>query len=757
MQPNNTQCICTLITNDHNKKGIHSMNLSYRRLGLAVVLAQTAALAPAAHAQLEEIIVTAERRATALQETDIAITAFSEDTLQELGVTNYLDLADHAPNVMMHEMPGKAGGAIAIRGFKNAETISTFEPKVGLYLDGVIIAKGAGSVFDILDLERVEILRGPQGTLYGRNTAGGAVNFITKKPTYELGGEIEATFGKYKQRDIKGTLNLPLIENTLAAKATLASLNREGYWDNTVTGRDIGDKDREVAHIQLQWEPTDDLSVLYSYDMTDIDETQYPLRLVAVSEAREPQIGQYIERGRSSTFSLDTSPFMKADVNGHSVTVDWDINEGLSLVSITALRYFEVDNLQDSDHTPVAILTNASGDEIETFTQEVRLVGSAMDERLSYVLGGFYMDEDIKDVYTSLGIADFGIFSNSRAWGQNDVWAAFGEATYGLTDKLDFSFGLRYTEEDKTLDRTDTTVLMATGTPLPSLEFPEANETFEDVSGTLGFTYQWNPDVMTYAKISKGYISGGFNPRSPTTDFTFFTEGYDEETVINYEIGWKTTLLDNRLQLNGAVFYNDYKDLQVNQLTSSGRNNIDNAGDATIAGLELEAVAMLSENLEVGGSYGYLDPEYDTYIADAGTPNDPSDDVDLSNNHWAHAPENTFNAYARYVIPDFQSIGDLMFRLDYSWVDDHFLLTANSPDLVDGNTAPSYEFVNARMTLDKMNGPGATSARVSLWVRNLTDELWYTSGYDLTDGFLGIANKAPSPPRTWGVDISFAF
>jgi len=221
--------------------------------------------------------------------------------------------------------------------------------------------------------------------------------------------------------------------------------------------------------------------------------------------------------------------------------------------------------------------------------------------------------------------------------------------------------------------------------------------------------------------------------------------------VISKSRNW----LDSRLIVNGAIFYNDYSDLQVNQLTATGDNNIDNAGDATIGGLELEVTALVTDNFEVGGGYGYLDPEYKTYI-NRGIPEDPSDDVDLSNNHWAHAPENTFNAYGRYVVPDVLG-GNLVFRVDYSWVDDYFLLTANGPGLVDGNTAPSYDLWNARIALEEMRAPWDTSLTIGLWGRNLGDELYYTSGYDLTDGSLGFAAKAPGAPRTYGVDLIWEF
>ncbi|TGD72588.1 TonB-dependent receptor [Mangrovimicrobium sediminis] len=732
--------------------------MKYSRLytGLGLALAQTVAIVPTVHAQLEEVIVTAERREASLQDTDISMTVFSAENIKEQGIQNYLDLSAMSPNVLMHEMPGKAGGAIAIRGFKNAETISSFEPKVALYLDGVLIAKGAGSVFDVLDLERVEILRGPQGTLYGRNTVGGAVNFITKKPQFdEVSGKVSATLGDYDQQDFKGTINVPL-GDSFAFKANVASLQRDGFWKNKLdNNKTLGDKDREVAHLQLRWEPSDSLDLLYSFDMTKIDEGMYPLQLVAFGPA-QPGLAPYVDDGQQEERYFDAvGTFMKADIEGHSFTANWEINDSLSLVSITGLRKFEVDNFSDSDTSPLFILHNASGDEAETFTQEFRLVGDAFDSDLEYVLGAFYMDEDIKEIYGYNGLGIFGISSNLDSTAQNEVWALFGEGTYSITDKLDLTMGLRYTAEDKEQTRTDTTVLLSTGDAIGGVVLPDAQQDFDDVSGTIGVTYNWTHDLMTYFKVSKGYVSGGFNPRAPNTRPDLWLAGYEEETVYTYELGWKTTWLDNRLIFNGAIFYNDYSDLQVNQLTATGDNNIDNAGDAEITGMELEFTALITDNFTVGGGYGYLDPEYKTYINE-GVPEDPSDDVDLSNNHWAHAPENTFNMYARYVVPDVLS-GNLVFRVDYSWVDDYFLLTANGPDLVDGNTAPSYDTWNARIGLDEMQGPWDSTISVALWGRNLSDELWYTSGYDLTDGSLGFAAKAPAPPRTFGVDFILEF
>lgn len=724
--------------------------------GLGLALANSLLAVSTAQAQLEEVIVTAERRVASLQDTEISMTVFSAENVEEMGIQSYLDLSALSPNVLMHEMPGKAGGAISIRGFKNAETISTFEPKVALYLDGVLIAKGAGSVFDVLDIERVEILRGPQGTLYGRNTVGGAVNFITKKPqTDEFYGKVSATIGQYDQTDIKGLLNVPL-GDTFAIKANVASLKRDGYWENRLDNdATLGDKNREVAHVQFRWEPTENLDFLYSYDMTDIDEGMYPLALVANGPAR-PDLAPFVDDGQQDYREFDQlDTFMKADIEGHGFTINWDINDSLSLVSVTGLRRFDVDNLADSDSSPEYILHNVSGDEIETLTQEVRLVGDAFDSNLEYVVGAFYMDEDIKETYGYNKLGAFGISSNFDGTADNQFWAVFGESTYSFTDKLDFTFGLRYTEEDKSMTRTNSTDLLGSDIRVAEVVFPEAQKDFDNLSGTVGVSYDWTHDLMTYFKVSTGYVSGGFNPRSPTEDVSLWLNGYNEETVVTYEFGWKSTWLDNRLIVNGAIFLNDYSDLQVNQLTNEGDNNIDNAGDAEIGGMELEFTAMITDNFEVGGGYGYLDPEYKTYINE-GLPDDPTDDVDLSNNNWAHAPDNTVNLYGRYTVPDVMG-GDLIMRVDYSWVDDYYLLTAAGENLVDGNVAPSYDSWNARIELREVPGPADTSLTVGLWGRNLTDELWYTSGYDLTDGALGFAAKAVAPPRTVGMDFVFKF
>jgi len=720
-------------------------------LGLAVAAASAAQAQPKG---LEEVIVTAERREASLQETDISMTVMGAKTLEEMGATMANDVSDFIPNVKIHEMPGKMGASINIRGFRNAETIATFDPKVALYLDGVLISKSTGAAFDVLDLERIEVLRGPQGTLYGRNTVGGAVNLITKKPTDEVGGKFAVTLGDYGQQDMRATFNAPLLgpegllgnsDSRLIVKGTLASLQRDGYWDNDYVDAlddELGDKDRVVGHGQVLWAPTDDLSFLYSYDKSDIEETGWPLVLTDYNATTHPQLAPYVSDGDTSNIPLDGDQDMDGEADGHSLTVDWGIAEDLSLVSITAYRTFKVDNLADSDGTPEWVFHTGSGDDVEDFTQELRLVGSAMDSRLDYVVGAYYMDEDIKESYTINYLPRAGYLeSGTYASAQNEIWAVFGEATYGLTERLDLTLGVRYTEEDREMSRTDTLIIPAAGTN-NSTPLPDQQQDFDDTSGTASISYRWTDDIMTYLKASRGYASGGFNPRSPDVDS--WGLGYDEETVWTYEFGWKTTWLDRRLLVNGAVFYSDYQDLQVTVLTPTGRNNLTNASDAEIEGAELEIEAQPTDNLSIGATFAYLDPQYKDYVLPT-TGEDVSDLYD-----WAHSPDNTYSGFARYVVPDVLATGDLVFRVDYAWVDD--FTVNNAP----GNEVDGYDVVNARIGLDNIEGPDNSSISVGIWGKNLSDEVYYTSGYNLTAA-LGFQAHAIAPPRTYGVDLIVEF
>ena len=738
------------------------MKCSRKRLGLAILLAQSATLAPAAYAQLEEIVITAQHREESLQDADIAVTAMSTETLEELGITEYGAIGDFIPNVVTHEQPGNAGTAVMVRGLKNAETIVTYEPKVAVYLDGALIGKNTGSAFDIADLERVEVLRGPQGTLYGRNTVGGAVNLVTKKPYDELGGNISVTMGNYNQRDIKGTLNVPLTD-TLAVKATLASLNRDGYWEDKgpAGNGDVGDKDREAGHFQIQWTPTDSVDLLYAYDFTDADEKAVPRPATFVRESLIPfipvlgDLKEFVVTDNDFDVFFNYPQVQKLDVEGHNLTANIEVTDNLSLVSISSYR--ESDNFAqgDSDGAPFGpergwIRHSNQQSTYEVFTQEVRLVGSALDERLEYVTGLYYLTEegDISVGNVSVNSANGFNTVATRGDFENEVWAVFGEGTYALTDKLDLTLGIRYTEEEREMSKAEYTLpgtrAFANASDTPNYAASVGPDSWDDVSGTVSLSYQWSEDLMTYAKVAKGYASGGFNFRASTPEG--FAKSYDEETLISYEIGVKSSWFDNRVVLNAAGFYSDYSDLQVNQFDpDTNANNLANAGDAEINGFELELQAQVTDGLQLGGSYGYLDPNYKTFIDAAGT--------DLADSHWAHAPQHSVHAFARYVVYDAVAGGNLTARADYMWQDDINFLTLNVLGLGEPNDQKAYDHVNLRVSLDEIEGLGAGTLDLALWGKNVTDESWRTTGIN----FFTYAVNSWAPPRTWGVDLKYNF
>lgn len=712
---------------------------------------------------IDEIIVTAQRRQASLQDTDIAISAFTETAIKDMGITSYGDMGDFVPNMMTHETVGTAGTAVNIRGMKNAETLITYEPKVAVYLDGVLLGKNTGSAFDILDLERVEVLRGPQGTLYGRNTVGGAINLITKKPTDDISGSLSLTLGSYDQKDIKGTVNVPLIgkngvfaaggNSTLNLRATWASMERDGYWTNSGPSGDrkLGDRNRDAAYVQLLWSPSTRFSLLYAFDMTDANETGTPRPATFVRDSFIPAVPYLQEMAKNLAddndfkANFDFPHVQNLDVKGHSLTADFDLNDRLTLVSITGYREAQNEMWSDSDGTPLSIRGNTQTSEHEMITEELRLVGSGFGDDLKYVVGLFYMHENgdvlhgsMLPTTTDITTADF----------KNDVGAIFVEGTYNVTDRLSLTLGARYTEEHRSMSKQ---VYAFAGGPwrhpketdLPIMDFQGDRTTWRDVSGTVSLSYQWTDDLMTYAKVAKAFASGGFNARAPNE--TAFNRPFDEETLISYELGLKSTWFDNRVLVNASVFHNDYQDLQVNQFDPvSAANNLSNAGDATIDGFELEVQAQVTDRFQIGGSYGYLDPTYETYVAADGT--------DLSLSYWSHSPDHNAHLYARYVISDTFLGGDFSARLDWMYQDDIRMLPLNPIPYGEPNSQEAYDHINARISIDNMTALGG-SLSVALWVKNLTNESWRTTGVN----FVTYAINSWGPPRTWGVDFNYQF
>lgn len=730
---------------EHAKTGFSTKPLLTLSVALAIpAMAQESRV-------LEEVVVTAEHREASLQDTQISISAFSSQDIQDMGISNTTDLAHAAPNIVINSFQGgKSGVSVNMRGMAQNETLVTFDPAIGVYIDDVLISKNVGAMLDVVDMERIEILRGPQGTLYGRNTMGGTLNYVTKKPVDEFEGSITATVGKYGQRDLKGVINAPLLDansefGTLNMRLSAAAINRDGLTDNNLTGAPDGEletKDRKAALLHLMWEPTDDIKVLYSYDWTRIDEV--PGTPWTTNVNLERTVGTLLQPfaigrvDRPDSIMVNGPHVAETDVDGHSLHIDYAISESLTFKSITAMREMENFSTADADGSPISIMQTIDTNINDQFTQEFRLVGTAWDNRLDFTVGLFYMDEEGK-VDQILEVFTFP--ERSFAEFENKNWALYGQATYALTDQWRVTAGVRYTEEEREMSkffypRTGGTVV-----------FPDAKGDFDNISPMVSISYDWNEDVMSYFKVSTGFQSGGFNVRdaNPTT----FVEGFDEETLLAYEVGIKADI-DDRIRLNTALWYSDYDDKRVNNFDPETVGNVvRNAGVVEIYGAEIELLAQLNEHFRLGVNYGYTKPEYKKY--DSPNPDNPSEILDLSDStNFLYTPENTAGINLTY---EYQlAVGLLRARVDWAYKDDYNFL-APQPER---NSQESYDIWNARVTLDDIGGPGDIKMRVSLWGKNLTDESYYYNGVNIYETF-GFDINLYAEPRTYGLDVDIRF
>lgn len=762
----------------------HSKTHRFTKAPLAVAIALSASqsLAQGSGGVLEEVIVTAEHREETLQDTQISISALSSETIRDLGISNGLDIGDIVPNLNAQPyVGGRTGISFNIRGIGNSETIITFDPAVSVYLDGILIAKNTGSLLDVLDLERIEVLRGPQGTLYGRNTMGGAINYITAKPSDEFEGSLQAKVGNYGRKDLRGMLNLPLLDadsalGELNLKLNGGSLNRDGLQDNTFGGiplmqggkvasapqDELGTVDREIYSIALQWAPTDSFTANYLYDHTEIDEIpESPWTTQAnLDTFFGTQLAPYVVDGedpRPTSIAVEHIMIAQTEADGHALTLDWDITDNMTLSSLTGYREMENYGEADSDGAPVgatfpdppippAIITR-DNQEYESLSQEFRLVGNAFDARMDYSLGLFYMDEegDLFNETTAAGSGTANVADYS-----NEAWAVYGQGTYQFTEKFNLTLGARYTEEEREMDKA-----FVEGTasgPVLYLDeirndpafadtvYPPAAADFDNISWLASVGYDWTPDMLTYAKISTGYQSGGFNARD--ADPRDFTTGFQEETILAYEVGMKSTF-DNRFQVNGAIFFSDYDDKRVNQFNPETLVSVQrNAGVVEIYGAELELLAQLTEHWRAGVNYGYTHKEYVEY---------ESDGVDLSDMaNFPYSPDNTASANLAYERP--LEFGLFKARVDWSYRDNMTFLVP----VPERNSSGPLQLWNARIALEELNGPGDSSMSFALWGKNLTDEGYYNFGVNIFNSF-GFDINTYGEPMTWGMDVAINF
>jgi iron complex outermembrane receptor protein len=695
------------------------------------------------------VIVTARRTAENLQDVPAAVSAFSEETIERIGATDTTGLQGIVPNLNIAQGRGSSNATnIFIRGVGQPDALQTFDPAVGFYVDDVYYSRIRGTQMDLFDLERVEVLRGPQGTLYGKNTIGGALKVVTRRPSQEQHALYQAAVGDYGLLEAKVGLSGP-ITDTLAGGVALFNTSRDGYVTNPVTGEDYNDRNATAARIALAWDAAPTFKVDWSADYAVEDNalvmgqpintltTLFGVPLL-VLPATVPEFN----------FTARPTPGLPNSTElthwGSALNATWDISDELTLKSITAYR-----NLQNSDYVDIDASYLETGDVFVDVNQDQvseELQAIYDSGPLTFVGGLFYMVENIDSHQEAYGddiLTGPGGFTFLRTVDdelKTTSWAAFANATYALTDQLNISAGVRYTEETKDYFRTTSTFSTFPGlTANPAFAF-NIEDTWTDTSPMVSIDYRLTDNVLLYGRASRGFKSGGFNGRANNPGEQ---APYSPEKVTSYEAGLKTDWLDGALIANATVFYNDYKDFQarVSGLVidpgtglPSPELSVLNAGELEISGAELELAYSPFRALRLDAQVGYLDAAYGEFadVRFAAAPYNGSRAFQTP----AFSPEWTTRFGGTYEF-DLASAGTLRlsgaarFRSRMALaVDNTRLPTLAVPVVteIDGLFQGDYWLYDSNLVWTEPTGVFS----VGLYGQNLSDEVYRTDGQEFS-------------------------
>lgn len=707
---------------------------------------------------IEEVIVTARKREERLQEVPLSISAFSAADIESKSLFSLKDLGQFTPNLSFSNMgqAGNSGAVVFIRGVGQASTDTFWDPGVGIYMDGVYMGRMHGVDLALMELERVEILRGPQGTLFGKNTIGGAINVVTVKPGDEFSAYTEITIGRYDRLEGKFNVNIPLVPGVLAMKVAGASQNRDGFgtrvdWHTGEKIDEMGDRDRLNGRVAFNWTPTENVGVLLSFDAAKIREFGAVREVVKFTEP--PLAGlfnMFVDPPYSAaTFATDShftsfangSNANELDAWGAALTVDWDLG-AVALKSITSYRDTEALNGTDPDGSFYNIINLIDVVEQDQFSQELQISGLSFDDRLNWVAGLYYFEENgfmSQDLLVYREIFDFiGLdISFLRSWWtDNKSYAAYTQGTYAVNEKLGLTVGLRYTEEKKDVARER--FRQVTGLVFVPLE--NTGETYSAFSPRLSIDYKWNDDLMTYVSAARGFKSGGINAISlSSVEFTPF----DPEFVWTYEAGIRSEGYDQRLRFNASLFFSDYQDIQFTVIRGDPNTGepitvVDNAAKAEMKGFEIEIIALPISQLLLTAGIGYIDAEYTEIGVGAPITEDTS---------FVKTPNWSVTLSGQYTYP-LANGAEIIGQLDWAHKSEIHHDQLNSPI----GLQDSYGLLNARLTFASNDKQWS----VSLFGTNLTDERYIMAVTDLSDT-LAFGEVQWARPREWGLSFRYNF
>lgn len=770
--------------------------------------AKKAERARATAVEIEEVTVVAQKREESIQEVPISITAVTSKQLEEHHVTDLVSLGEITPNVRITaHVSGPSGVSISIRGAAQGFPAVTLQQAAGLYVDGVYIAHVQGSNLRLEDLDHVEVLRGPQGTLYGRNTIAGAINFITKKPTEERSITLQTEVGNYNAFHSRLTVNAPLVGKnglwqsdalgTLSLRQNLVWDSHDGYMDNKspTNVKETGIKWFEdlqwyQSMTQVRWQPRKELTVDYTFEYHKFRSSDPAFPLTAVFD--NPVTGHggpfdltpYVRTSRPDAIGGHVicnepdptrcrRPQELTDNRLHTLTVAYDLGEvrplgALTLKSISGYRSYYWDAEENDDGSPLHVIDIGQRENVQHWSQELQVIGTA--PRVNYVLGAYYFGEYANEATYEA------FFSNSlyflpRVTQKLESLAPYGQVTVTppiLRDRLSLTAGIRWSYEHvhNTGNFKCYRYTLPDGSNGCNLHIAPSLDDWQKVSnlnsaGTEGLSpnfsasYQWTDDLMTYFRLARGFKGGGVS--SINTDPEGF-EPFHSEKLLQYELGFKSQWLDKRLRVNAAGYYSDYSDLQqtVVRVTQAGGfvTATSNVDSAEVWGSELEVTAVPVRGLEATATYGLTLGSFENWLeprVDPTTGKTVPTNI-ASERRWAYQPPHSATLDLTYTAPP-TSRGTFSANVGLIWNDRQFFLVDKSPAAWI-TRAPSYYIVNGRLQLAQIP-LAAGSLDVAVFGRNLFNRSYRTWGNDF--GAFGYAVNTYGSPRTFGLQLTYNF
>ena len=740
--------------------------------------------------RVEEIVVQARKRAELLEDTPVSVTAISENTLREAGVVRLDQIQQLVPNLQFYTANNGQGAQVRIRGIGTSTGEIAFDPGVGIYVDGVFLPRALGSIIDTVDVEQIEVLRGPQGTLFGKNTVGGAINITTTKPSPELEGLAMIRAGNFGTFDGRVMLNLPVeigwLEDKLFSRVAFASRTTDGYVENTLIPQKLSNRNSLAFIGSLRFLPIEDLTVDLSGTWSrDLNAGLGPRCRVSNPNAPlldiYPGLQEACEEAEPFRFQGNTSQLSEVESYGMWGTIRYDLGdagpfEDLEAKSITSWREQITRMRLELDGTlfPAVQLSSAGGPSPldgppgfqQQIMQEVQISGAAADGDVHYVLGFFAMWEtglDSRTVASGLGVLNFVRNTNNEI--DNWTWAPYAQATWDIVDWLSITGGLRYTEDKKGADvlTTDPTnpaalpdldrgksAIFTSWTPMGSIALRAPEDWLDEL---------YLDHLMGYFTYARGFKGGGFNaifnPLAESLD------SFEPETLDSFEVGFKTIGWEQRITLNASFFLGKYDQIQVTSvrdLTMPGDEIptlvqlTQNAAKATTKGAELELLALPTTGLRMNGSVGLLDTRYDSFpnAIDSVT----GETIDRAGQNFRVSPRLQTHVSVQYSfgvdLPGPRWLrGWLTPRLD--WYYQSFVHFEGIE--VAATNQRGYNLLHGRLSYDFLDD----RAQIALWSQNMTNEEYLTYGLASVVSSWGVGLPYYASPRTYGAEISYRF